>query len=842
MHWYKSFLFRTLKITFASFMILFFLFGINSCSPIKKLQPVASSGVLDLGEWDFEKDGNLKMEGDWEFYWGELLEPKEFKVSKECELKNPYCENSIPNPLYIKIPALWTLENLKGSSTYPIPKNLEFGNMGYATYRLRVKNIKEKVISINLNYINTSYKLFINGLLIQEIGKVGKFKEESIPSQKGLDHTFETNEGEVEIVLQVSNFFHRAGGTWEPFLLGIPESLYKDLIYVIISDIFICGVLTVMGLYHIGLYSLRKNDLSPFWFGLFCISLSIRSLVTGSQIFYLFLPNMSYLTGLRLEYLTIYYGTPFFTLYFNTVFQKEKLRLSYLFIFGPFLLSLPVLFLNPEVFTHQLKFLHILILLSLVYGIYCSIRGVINRTLGAITFLVGFFIFSLSILNDVLYANNILSIGLLTPLGLSIFIFSQSFLLSTKFSKAFSDSEKYGKELEIFSEKLEEKVKARTLELENEKKIAEDLQNQAEVALMVLRTTQSQLIEAERMASLGQLVGGVAHEINNPIGVIRSNSELIAHNVSLTIQKVPLFIHSLEGDEIKVFQSILEQSLIDKQFLSTKEERQKKKEIKKELEELLIENLNQIEMVTEQILLLRLKSPIRDLMKGLGEKKFLESLTMAMIFVNQSNSIGNIEIAVEKSSRVVFALRNYLNTEMFLQKKKVDLVMEVEKALHVYDNYILGKVSILKEYPNELPIECIPENLSQVWKNIIFNAVQAMYLTEKRMEIKIQRKKEIPERILKMKTSYQLDPSDQPILKGSEWILVSFLDSGMGISEDHQDKLFSPFFTTKALGEGIGLGLYVSKKIIHEHGGKIFFESKEGSTEFIIGIPLIDTE
>jgi signal transduction histidine kinase len=113
---------------------------------------------------------------------------------------------------------------------------------------------------------------------------------------------------------------------------------------------------------------------------------------------------------------------------------------------------------------------------------------------------------------------------------------------------------------------------------------------------------------------------------------------------------------------------------------------------------------------------------------------------------------------------------------------------------------------------------CIPENLLQVWKNIIFNAVQAMYLTEKRMEIKISKENEIPKRILKMKSSHGSEVSILPIPDVSEWILVSFLDSGMGIPEDLQSKLFSPFFTTKALGEGIGLGLYISKKIIHEHG------------------------
>jgi signal transduction histidine kinase len=303
------------------------------------------------------------------------------------------------------------------------------------------------------------------------------------------------------------------------------------------------------------------------------------------------------------------------------------------------------------------------------------------------------------------------------------------------------------------------------------------------------------------------------------------------------MKKVPLFIHSLQTKELDLFQSILEDSLLNKQFLSSKEERQKKKEIKKELEELLKENSNQIEMIAEQILILRIKPPYKDLFLGLGEAKFVESLNIAQIFINQSNSIGSIEIAVEKSSRVVFALRNYLNTEMHLQRKKVDLIVEIEKALHVYDNYILGKISILKEYPNSLEMMCIPENLLQVWKNIIFNAVQAMYLTEKRMEIKISKENEIPERILNMKSSYSSEASHLPISNETEWILVSFLDSGMGIPEDLQEKLFSPFFTTKALGEGIGLGLNISKKIIHEHGGRIFFDSKEGSTEFVIGIP-----
>ena len=110
-----------------------------------------------------------------------------------------------------------------------------------------------------------------------------------------------------------------------------------------------------------------------------------------------------------------------------------------------------------------------------------------------------------------------------------------------------------------------------------------------------------------------------------------------------------------------------------------------------------------------------------------------------------------------------------------------------------------------------------------------------MYLTERRLEIKIQILKEIPESITKMNSSLNKEFVNNT--EKIDWVLVSFKDSGEGISEDQQDRLFSPFFTTKALGEGIGLGLYVSKKIVHEHGGIINFESKKGATDFTVALP-----
>ena len=301
---------------------------------------------------------------------------------------------------------------------------------------------------------------------------------------------------------------------------------------------------------------------------------------------------------------------------------------------------------------------------------------------------------------------------------------------------------------------------------------------------------------------------------------------------------MPLFLDSLGDNEKEIFYSMVQNSTQNKEFLTTKEARARKKEIKIELEGLLSDTPEKIDYITEQILLLKLKTPFKFYIDTLGKSKFFESLTIAQIFLNQSNSIGNIEIAVEKASRVVFALRNYLNTQMFLEKKEIDLVFEIEKAIHLYDNYILGKVNVYKEYPKECKLFSISENLSQVWKNLIFNAIQAMYLTEKRLEIRLEKLDSLPEKVKSMKSSLVLEEEYIQNIQKS-WIVFSITDSGEGISITNQEKIFTPFFTTKALGEGIGLGLYVIRKIVHDHGGRIYFESREGRTEFLVILPII---
>ena len=134
----------------------------------------------------------------------------------------------------------------------------------------------------------------------------------------------------------------------------------------------------------------------------------------------------------------------------------------------------------------------------------------------------------------------------------------------------------------------------------------------------------------------------------------------------------------------------------------------------------------------------------------------------------------------------------------------------IETVLTIYDNYTKHGIEIIKDFENNLPeVYCFPDELNQVWTNLIYNSIQAMGgIGKVRITVRsfIENKK-----------------------KG---MLVEIEDYGPGIPEEIQDKIFEPLFTTKKAGEGTGLGLHICKQIMEKQKGSIDFESIPGKTVF----------
>ncbi|WP_339734367.1 ATP-binding protein [uncultured Gimesia sp.] len=266
---------------------------------------------------------------------------------------------------------------------------------------------------------------------------------------------------------------------------------------------------------------------------------------------------------------------------------------------------------------------------------------------------------------------------------------------------------------------------------------------------------ESQLIQSEKLASLGQLAAGVAHEINNPVGFVKSNVGTLSEYVEIFTRLLSLYeelaqaAHS--GDKPK-------QEQIQNQIQTIREE-EDLADILEDVNELLSESTEGLVRVTE--IVQNLKSFAR-----LDEASIKEA---------------NINEGITATLKVVWNELKY----------KSEIVTD------------------LGEIPD---IRCSPGQLNQVFMNLLVNAAQA-----------------IPERGTISITTEAIDSE----------IIICISDTGVGIPEQELSQIFTPFYTTKPVGQGTGLGLSIIYGIIQKHNGNISVESEIGvGTTFTIRLPL----
>jgi len=303
--------------------------------------------------------------------------------------------------------------------------------------------------------------------------------------------------------------------------------------------------------------------------------------------------------------------------------------------------------------------------------------------------------------------------------------------------------------LEHAKERLEQEVRQRTAELTEANQRLEREKAEQRALIEKLNQAHTQLLQSEKMASIGQLAAGVAHEINNPVGYIKSNLNTLDEYVRSLLHLVHTYQEAArrlpEADRARLEE---ENRAVDLTFLQ------------EDLPTLLEESREGVERVREIV---------RDL------KEFSH---------------------IDKA-----------------QWQRADLHRGLESTLNVARNEIKYKAEIVRDY-GELPlVECLPQQLNQVFMNILVNAAQA-----------------IPEHgTITLRTRAH-----------GEHVTIDIADTGPGIAAEHLARVFDPFFTTKPIGKGTGLGLSIAYGIVRRHGGELTVQSRpgEGST-FRITLPVV---
>lgn len=307
--------------------------------------------------------------------------------------------------------------------------------------------------------------------------------------------------------------------------------------------------------------------------------------------------------------------------------------------------------------------------------------------------------------------------------GVLFFVIALAVILERRFSLAHD-------QLRAYSRDLERRVSERTRDLDDKNRALEQ-------AMTDLRETQRQLVLREKMAALGDLVAGVAHEVNTPIGAVNSSADVADR-------------------------------CIDK------------------------------------------LSDLVDTTPDTNQLKSQKSWQQAMTLLRENT--GLIRNAGDRIARIVRSLRSFARLDE-ADFQTVDIHEGIDSTLDLVSHQLRGRIEVIRDYGDAVPeVDCYPNQLNQVFMNVLVNAAQAI---DDAGTITIRTRSD------------------------GETVTVAIRDTGRGIPADILDRIFDPGFTTKGVGVGTGLGLSISYQIVEDHGGRIEVDSRPGEgTDFRIVLPV----
>ncbi len=375
--------------------------------------PPAVQGVLDLRNTDLSS-GWITLDGEWHFYWLQLLDPT---------------STPVPATGFVHFPSLWTNA---GPGHPALPSN------GYATYTLTVLlPVHRPELAMEVPDAYCSYSLFVNGKKLAQNGHPGTSAATAVPFWATDVSVLAGKTDTLQFILQVANFWHSKGGTYKSILLGDKKRLLLKHHRETASDLVLAGCLLMGGLFFFGLFVFGKKDKAILFFSLFCIVYSYRMVGTDLYILHAIFPGLSWFIAIRLEYLTLVTAVIFFSLYTVFLYPKETSRL---FVRGMNAIciaySLLILFTAPAIFTLLLHPFLGLMFLYIAYALCIYIQAFRHKRSGSVYAMVSsavvllvFFIINLR------YFNLVPEVKLLVFAGYIAFFFLQSLVLSHRFSE-----------------------------------------------------------------------------------------------------------------------------------------------------------------------------------------------------------------------------------------------------------------------------------------------------------------------------------------------------------------------------------------------------------------------
>lgn len=377
---------------------------------------VITNGILTISEEEFEKAEKIKLDGEWEFYWKQLIYPEDFKeiVAKD----------------YIKVPGLWNGHVVDGE---------KIKGEGYATFRLLIDyKGKDEIFGLEINDMGTAYDLYIDNVLMAKNGQVGKSSKESIPGSKHRIVFFKLKSGRTQIVTHISNYNYARGGFWNGIIIGSAQNIGEETEWEKQVTMLVFGCILLTGITHLLYFMHRPKDKPVLYFGFYCVVVSLRSILTGERLICKIIPNLNWNILIKLEYLTITLGPLLYYLFIRELFSNKKDRIVHRIKIGAgTAFSVIVAVFPTKVFTNILWLMWIYIFLINFTTLLTVIAAIHRRISGAKIIVTGAIIMIAATVYDIVAAHNNHYNGFIFPFGMVAFIIFQVLYMTRKFAESF---------------------------------------------------------------------------------------------------------------------------------------------------------------------------------------------------------------------------------------------------------------------------------------------------------------------------------------------------------------------------------------------------------------------
>lgn len=389
--------------------LLFFimLLLLSGCSTAQKKQIYAEQGSINLTGWDFDKDGIVMLDGQWELYW------KQFLNYEELQEKKP--------DLYATVPSTWNKYSMDGKS---LP------GQGYATYRLHIKASlpEDTMMGLRVYAFSSAYKLYINEKLIASNGEIGTKAEDEAGEYKPQAVLFNTPAKEFDIIVQVSNFQYARGGFWYGVSFGTAGGIIGLNDIIMGKEIFLIGALIIISLFYLTVYILRREFKYSLYFSCLCLFMAIALDMVGQYILVRIIPGIVLNTVIFIWYTSTTWVLFFLILYVHELFKSRFSGLVMRIYLGiSIVFELVYIFTSPTFYTRFADVSNLIEIAGALCTVIMVAIGIKKGCKDAWLNIASMLIVLVTYIHDILFWTNRIksSFGEIIYLGLFLFIFLQ---------------------------------------------------------------------------------------------------------------------------------------------------------------------------------------------------------------------------------------------------------------------------------------------------------------------------------------------------------------------------------------------------------------------------------